>query len=109
MPFVHTGSVPSAYLGVNYGALFSCSWQRYPRLDAVVVAGPDLDDFLSRNARHIALFNAPQRQSHDVGTVVHPSAETAIRLLDCPVIIGAGVAAPPNAAPGIGDTAQSIR
>jgi hypothetical protein len=73
--------------------------QRYPHLDEVVVAGPDLDDFLSRNACRIALFVAPQRQNHELGTVLHPSAESAIRLLACPLIICTGVQDYPNAAP----------
>jgi nucleotide-binding universal stress UspA family protein len=82
--------------------------QRYPHLDAVVVAAPNLDDFLSRNAHRIALFVAPQRQTHDVGTVVHPSVETAIRLLECPVLIDAGATglSAPNAAPVIGASTQ---
>lgn len=65
-------------------------WRRqYPHLEIVVVGGQDLDDFLIRNARHISLFVAPARSVHDVGTVIHPGAESAIELLDCPVLINA--------------------
>jgi nucleotide-binding universal stress UspA family protein len=66
--------------------------QRYPHLDAVVVGGSDLDEFLVRNGHRIALFVAQPRRAHDVGTVVHPSAESAVRLLSCPLIISAGAA-----------------
>ena len=66
-------------------------WRRqHPHLDAVVVAAPDLGVFLSRNTGRVALFVGPERMTHDVGTVVHASVETAIASLDCPVIVGAG-------------------
>jgi len=65
--------------------------QRHPHLDVVVVACPDLDEFLSHNAHRIALFVGPRRQLHGVGTVIDPSVEVATRLLDCPVIIDTGV------------------
>ncbi|MET0474515.1 MAG: universal stress protein [Mycobacterium sp.] len=78
---------------------------KHPRLDAVVVSAPDLDDFLSRNAARIALFVGSPRLRHDVGTVVDSSVESAVRLLDCPLIIGAGVTASTD---GNGGTAWSL-
>jgi nucleotide-binding universal stress UspA family protein len=62
---------------------------RYLHLDVVIVSAPSVEEFLCRNAPRIALFIAPGRLAQDVGTVIHPSAESAIRLLDCPVLMDA--------------------
>ncbi|MDX1890790.1 universal stress protein [Mycolicibacterium sp. 050158] len=61
---------------------------RSTRLDAVVVAAPSLEEFLREHAHRVALFVAPQRYCHDVGTVLHPSARIALELLDCPIVVG---------------------
>jgi hypothetical protein len=62
---------------------------RYPGLVVEVVPERDLGTYLVENRDRIALFIAPDRELHDVGTVVHPSAELAWEHLDCPVMIGA--------------------
>ena len=63
-------------------------WRRkHPHLDAAVTAAPDLEEFLIRNSRRISMFVAPARRVHDVGTVIHPTAEAAVKLLECPVLI----------------------
>lgn len=62
--------------------------RRYPGLDVEVVPERDLGTYLVENRDRIALFIAPDRELHDVGTVVHPSVELAWQHLDCPVMIG---------------------
>lgn len=62
---------------------------RYPGLDVEVVPERDLGTYLVENRDRIALFIAPDREVHDVGTVVHPSVELAWQHLDCPVMVGA--------------------
>ncbi|WP_237567998.1 universal stress protein [Mycolicibacterium lacusdiani] len=63
--------------------------RRYPGLDIEVVPERDLGTYLVENRDRIALFIAPDRELHDVGTVVHPSVELAWQHLDCPVMVGA--------------------
>ncbi len=63
--------------------------QRHRQLDVAVIAAPQLEEFLRSNAIRIRLFVGPRRRWHDVGTVLHPDVERALRLLDCSVIVGA--------------------
>jgi len=68
--------------------------ERYRRLapDLDVVALPTVwtsEHYLSRYRNRIALYVAPARVTHDVGTVIHPDAERALALLSCPVMFNA--------------------
>lgn len=61
---------------------------RFPDLDIVAVSPSwRLRDYLRRYVGTIALFVAAPPQLHDVGTVLHPSASTALEMIDCPVMI----------------------
>lgn len=74
----------------------------HPELDALVVSTDwSLEQYLRRYQKKIALFVAPPRQVHDIGTILHSTAETALRLLDCPVTLYAdagGAASMPTVA-----------
>lgn len=66
---------------------------RHDDLDVVVASTAwRLDEFLSRYANQIALFVAPPRHLHEVGTVLDTSAATAFAILHCPVMITGTVA-----------------
>lgn len=61
---------------------------RHDDLDVVVASTAwRLDEFLSRYANQIALFVAPRRHLHEIGTVLDTSAATALAMLQCPVLI----------------------
>lgn len=62
---------------------------QHPHVHVAMSAPASVETFLLTNAGDIALFVAPQRRNHDIGTVLHPSAEAAVRLLRCPVLFGA--------------------
>lgn len=64
-------------------------WQRRcPELDGALVSELwTVGQFLDRYTRNIALFIAPPRQVHAVGTILHPTAATALELLQCPVML----------------------
>lgn len=55
----------------------------------IVAVSPSwgLRDYLRRYVGTIALFVAAPPQFHDIGTVLHPSASTALEMIDCPVMI----------------------
>jgi GNAT superfamily N-acetyltransferase len=59
-------------------------------LDVAVEPNATLERYLGDHASQIALFVAADRQTHDIGTVLHPSAEHALRVLSCPVMLHAG-------------------
>lgn len=62
--------------------------RRCPELDGALVSELwDVRQFLDRYAHNIALFIAPPRQIHEVGTVLHPTAVTALAMLKCPVML----------------------
>jgi len=64
---------------------------RYPSLDAITVAPSwGLGQYLERYAGNIALFVAPPRQIHDIGTILHPTAVEALAVLQCPVTLCVG-------------------
>jgi nucleotide-binding universal stress UspA family protein len=60
---------------------------RHPGLDVAVERNVALEQYLRDHGDRIALFVAAERQSHDVGTVLHPDAELALRMLHCPVML----------------------
>lgn len=60
--------------------------RQHPNVRVSTSASSDVENFLLENAGDISLFVAPPRRTHDIGTIVHPSAEAAVRLLRCPVI-----------------------
>lgn len=61
---------------------------RHPELDALNVSIEwSLEQYLQRYADEIALFVAPPRQVHAIGTILHPSAALALAALDCPVTL----------------------
>jgi nucleotide-binding universal stress UspA family protein len=61
---------------------------RFHDLDIVTVSPSwGLRDYLRCYVSSIALFVAAPRQLHDIGTVLHPSASTALGMIDCPVMI----------------------
>lgn len=69
----------------------------FPGVDVETTATSSLATYFAENRSDIALFVAPRRDVHDVGTVLHPSAELAWRTLDCSVM----VAAPPERRRGL--------
>jgi hypothetical protein len=61
---------------------------RFHDLDIVAVSlSWGLRDYLLRYVGTIALFVAAPPQLHHIGTVLHPSASTALEIVDCPVMI----------------------
>jgi len=62
---------------------------KHPGLDVTVERHVPLERYLRDHANQIALFVSTVRQSHDIGTVLHPSAEHALRVLSCPVMVHA--------------------
>lgn len=61
---------------------------RHPELDALNVSVEwNLEQYLQRFADDIALFVAPPRQVHDIGTILHSTAVHALAVLDCPVTL----------------------
>lgn len=63
--------------------------KQHPNVHVSLPDPCDVEDFLRANAADIAVFVAPQRRNHDIGTIVHPSAEAAVRLLRCPIVFSA--------------------
>ncbi|CAN5886095.1 universal stress protein [soil metagenome] len=60
----------------------------HPELDALNVSSEwTLEQYLQRHAGDIALFVAPPRQLHDIGTILHATAARALATLDCPVTL----------------------
>ena len=68
--------------------------ERYRRLapDLDVVAAPTVwtsEQYLYRYQQRIGLYLAPTRDTHDIGTVIHPDAVRALAVLSCPVMFNA--------------------
>ena len=76
---------------------------KHSGLDVAVERHTTLDQYLHDHAAQIALFIATDRQSHDIGTVLHPSAEKALRVLRCPVMLHVGARYTPAEGPGTWD------
>lgn len=72
-------------------------------LDVAVEPNVTLERYLRDHASQIALFVAADRQTHDIGTVLHPSAEHALRVLSCPVMLHAGANSTRKAGAGTWD------
>ena len=65
---------------------------KLPGLDVAVERGVSLAPYLHDRADQIALFIAADRQTHDIGTILHPDAEYALGALRCPIMLHAGAA-----------------
>ncbi len=93
---VGEGTTDSAGLDARLAREIDLWVTRRPGLDIAVERSVTLEQYLQDRVDQIALFIAADRQSHDVGTVLHPDAECALSVLRCPVMLHAGaqVAAP---------------
>jgi nucleotide-binding universal stress UspA family protein len=83
---------PSAHDDVYRRVLADVERCRRSSPDLDVIAVPPLwtaAQYLSRYRGRIALFIAPSRLTHDIGTVIHPDAVRALAVLDCPVMFNA--------------------